>query len=527
MPWIQMDNHFVIRHVDRDGLHHKEVDLKVFDKSKKSEVECKGYLKITHLLDPITWIRGKYTLPKEGSLDFFKDMSSQLPEKAREKMNDPMNQAYVEAVASYCLSKLREADVSPHFHKFYGAYRAVAEEYMYNISDVFSSYRHCRWFWLNQEEGIFELTTDKSDLESEVMEAIMEPPSELHSEASTRSTQSDLNDDEELEPLDLEAQEKVEIMSLRSTGMESVAFQEEEEEDDDDDDEMEEEEDEEDIEPEEDLNIMAKINNFPVMMIITEPSKGTMDDLLNHFEDLECGPGDRRWEELWTAWIFQILAALSVLQTFFGFSHNDLHTNNIVWDTTEEKYLYYSNRDGTVWRIPTYGKIFRLIDFGRSIFWVNQKLFFSDDFREGNDAAEQFAFGPLHSGNEEEEEIHPNPSFDLCRLAVSMFEGIFPVTPEKRKGGAVLSNEPGLLVKETKSNLYNLLWSWMIDEDGRNVLMDPDGRERYPDFDLYKVITQKVHCAVPREQIMRPMFDQFRVGKKNVPKSARVYNLFF
>lgn len=522
--WIQMDNNFIIRSVERESVTQKIVGLKVFDKSKKELVDCSGFLKITHLLDPITWIRGKYTVDNSHEFDFFNDNSQELPPKAREKMNDPMNQAYVEAIATYCLSKLREADVSPHFHKFYGAYRAVAEEYDYNISDVFQSYRHCRWFWKNQEEGIFELCTDRSDLESDVVEAIMDPPSELHSEASTRSLSRASDEEEELDALDEDLQTKVELRSLHSTGMESVEFKSEDE---DADDEGEDDDDEEYEDENEDLNIMAKINNFPVMMMFTEPSTGTMDDLLNTFDDFECGPGDRKWEELWTAWIFQILAALSVLQSFFGFTHNDLHTNNIVWSSTEEKYFYYTNRDGTVWRIPTYGKVFRLIDFGRSIFWVNQKLFFSDDFKEGNDAAEQFSFGPLHSGDPIEDEVYPNPSFDLCRLAVSMFEGIFPVTPEKRKGGAVLSNEPGLLVRETKSNLYNLLWSWMIDDDGRNVLMEPDGRERYPDFDLYKVITQKVHCAVPKEQIMRPMFDQFRVGKKNVPKSIRLYNLFF
>ena len=153
------------------------------------------------------------------------------------------------------------------------------------------------------------------------------------------------------------------------------------------------------------------------------------------------------------------------------------------------------------------------------------KLFFSDDFKEGNDAAEQFSFGPLRT-NEEEEEIYPNPSFDLCRLAVSLFEALFPMKPEKKPGGTILSSEPGLVVHETKSNLYNLLWSWMVDDDGRNVLMEPSGRERYPSFDLYKVITQKVHNAVPRVQILRPIFDRFKVGKNSV-KKTQVYNLFF
>jgi hypothetical protein len=102
---------------------------------------------------------------------------------------------------------------------------------------------------------------------------------------------------------------------------------------------------------------------------------------------------------------------------------------------------------------------------------------------------------------------------------------LFPVEPLIKKGAMILSAEPGLKVKETESDLYNLLWSWMIDEDGCNVMMEPNGKERYPDFDLYKVIAAKVHEAVPSEQITRPIFERFRVSKNSVGK-AKVYNLF-
>jgi hypothetical protein len=109
---------------------------------------------------------------------------------------------------------------------------------------------------------------------------------------------------------------------------------------------------------------------------------------------------------------------------------------------------------------------------------------------------------------------------------VSLFEGLFPVEPLIKKHAHILSSEPGLKIKETESDLYNLLWTWMIDEDGRNVMMEPNGTERYPDFELYKVIAAKVHDAVPSEQITRPIFDKFRVSKEKVSKKTKVYNLF-
>lgn len=523
---VHMDQRFRI--IGASGLSKSgAMNLTVEKNVKESEVEIQdisGFMKVTHLLDPISWLRGKYEVEDvSGAVSFFKEVPN---EKIKEKLNNSMNQAYVEAVASYSLSKLREGDVSPHFHYFYGAFRGISETYSYNISDVFASYRHCRWFWDHQETGIFELSVDNEEsLEKEVLEAIFEPPSTLHSETSSNAD----DETEELDSIDGPlAATAVELESLSTTSMESVSYKEDEDatdEDEDDDEDDDDDSDDEDDDSENDsLNVLAKIHNFPVMVLFTESSEGTMDSLLENFDEVGAKPNTKKWDEIWLAWVFQIISALCVVQAMFGFSHNDLHTNNIVWIKTDIKFLHYRSRDGTTWKVPTYGKLFRIIDFGRAIFWVNKKLFCSDDFSEGNDAADQYNFGPLKTDNFSPE-VHPNPSFDLCRLAVSLFEGLFPVEPLIKKGALILSAEPGLKVKETESDLYNLLWSWMIDEDGCNVMMEPNGKERYPDFDLYKVIAAKVHEAVPSEQITRPIFDKFRVSKNGVGK-AKVYNLF-
>ena len=523
---VHMDQRFRI--IGASGLSKSgAMNLTVEKNVKESEVEIQdisGFMKVTHLLDPISWLRGKYEVEDvSGAVSFFKEVPN---EKIKEKLNNSMNQAYVEAVASYSLSKLREGDVSPHFHYFYGAFRGISETYSYNISDVFASYRHCRWFWDHQETGIFELSVDNEEsLEKEVLEAIFEPPSTLHSETSSNAD----DETEELDSIDGPlAATAVELESLSTTSMESVSYKDDEdasEGEDEDASEAEDDDDDSDDDSENDsLNVLAKIHNFPVMVLFTESSEGTMDSLLENFDEVGAKPNTKKWDEIWLAWVFQIISALCVVQAMFGFSHNDLHTNNIVWIKTDIKFLHYRSRDGTTWKVPTYGKLFRIIDFGRAIFWVNKKLFCSDDFSEGNDAADQYNFGPLKT-DDFSPEVHPNPSFDLCRLAVSLFEGLFPVEPLIKKGALILSAEPGLKVKETESDLYNLLWSWMIDEDGCNVMMEPNGKERYPDFDLYKVIAAKVHEAVPSEQITRPIFDKFRVSKNGVGK-AKVYNLF-
>jgi len=96
------------------------------------------------------------------------------------------------------------------------------------------------------------------------------------------------------------------------------------------------------------------------------------------------------------------------------------------------------------------------------------------------------------------------------------------VKPEDSESRVILSEEEGLIVRESVSPLYNVLWSWMVDDDDRNILVTADGDERFPDFDLYKHIAAKVHNAVPSAQVYKPPFSRFQT-KETVEKA---YSLF-
>lgn len=481
-----------------------KVSLRIEKNSADTGIEVQdisGFRKITHLLDPVRWLQGKYSIPKHALLPWHQDTW----EATWNKLQDPMNQAYVEALAAYAFSRLREADISPHFHYFYGAVCAKADTYSFNITDCYMSYRHARWFWSSQEKKLFQIRLDES-IDEEVKQALLQQPDHLEDS-------SDEGSEEELSGLECEIPDTQSLHSAGGSAFESASETSGSSEED--------EEEEENSDDDEELDIFADIQKFPVMMIYTECSEGTMDDLLDDYDKVGCKPGSKQWEQVWKAWIFQIMAALSVGQALFGFTHNDLHSNNVVWSKTDKTHLYYKLNNGTLFKVPTYGKIFRIIDFGRAIFRLNDQLFYSDDFKKGNDAAEQFNFGELYDSSEPE--VYPNPSFDLCRFTVGMFESLFPESPPLKKHGKLLSDEPDLQMQETESPLYNLLWSWLLCDDGHNVLMDPDGSERYPDFDLYKVITSQVHNAVPADQFEKELFECFQVKQAGKEK---VYSLY-
>lgn len=194
------------------------------------------------------------------------------------------------------------------------------------------------------------------------------------------------------------------------------------------------------------------------------------------------------------ACLFQVIMSLIVFQDSFSFTHNDLHTNNIMFIPTTEEYLFYCYK-GQHYKVPTFGKIFKIIDFGRSIYKINSNIICSNSFQPGGDAHTQYNTEPYY--NEKKKRIDPNFSFDLCRLACSMWDNYFTI-----------KNVDKIVAKNKVANIIN---EWCKDDAGISVLYKSNGRERYPEFKLYKMIARTVHNHTPHAQLLREEFQQFCV----------------
>lgn len=74
--------------------------------------------------------------------------------------------------------------------------------------------------------------------------------------------------------------------------------------------------------------------------------------------------------QCWWSAFFQVFSALCVIQSKYGAVHNDLHVSNVrVRKVGIDTFLYYKMEDGTLLRVPTFGYIFVLIDFGRLVLY--------------------------------------------------------------------------------------------------------------------------------------------------------------
>lgn len=480
---------------------HGPGDCKIETVSKEVK---NAFCKVTHLLDPIRTIQTYYSSPEKG-------------ERRREaKAGNPMNQAYVDGLASYLLGQLRERNISPHFCLFYGGYRGVANKYRYNISGEYESYRRYKLFWERRRQGLFSVHFDDDVSQIETPNSSMRSTTFHYSTPRSEASHISLEDAGELSPeiVELESVETMESASGSSSHEDGSGSG----------------EDESDSgsgseESYEDSAVFMELKEFPVMLIFQEKMEGVLDSMLDDEGELVGAPRHSgAWEQRWIAWTFQIVAALCAAQGALGFTHNDLHTNNIVWKTTDLEWLHYISRDGTVWKVPTFGKIMCLIDFGRAVYRVGEQWFVSDDYEKGGDAEGQYAFGSLLKGSDTP--IYPNPSFDLCRYAVSVIDALYPEQPAEKPDGAILSQECLWKVNETVSPFWNLLWSWLIDDDGNNVLREEYGEERFPDFDLYQHISEKVTNCKPQDQIRKEIFSGFQVARDSLGAEVKLYPLF-
>ena len=266
----------------------------------------------------------------------------------------------------------------------------------------------------------------------------------------------------------------------------------------------------EDEDDENEPETFAYIRHFPTQMICLEKCEDTLDSLfMNNEMDDEQG----------ASMFFQVIFILLTWQKTFQMTHNDLHTNNIMYITTKHKFLYYQYA-GCHYKVPTYGKIYKIIDFGRSIFTYQGKIFCSDSYQRQGDAYSQYNCPPFF--NEKKPLLEPNRSFDLCRLGCSMYDYIDNRGDDNGEGGDDAQPQPPQLNPKLKETIQR----WCMDDYGKNILYKSNGDERYPSFKLYKMIARTAHNHTPEAQLEFPYFKQFLLSHPPTQKEYKK-SLFF
>jgi hypothetical protein len=509
---------------NRIGLNHKyhvQSLSDVVDIDANVTAPRNVFVKFAPLLDPIKYMTGKYA----KSSEFLTNLPTHSSETSSTKtclpkLKDSNNASYVDNFFNYLSTQLLHHHNIPHCVEYYGSYLGVQEKYKMNVTDDLEYLSESHHFvenynklytathpYMNEfvkntsssranknkltissvdDVLLLDSIDDLGDVslrnavEVDDVNLVYEKDSEKTEDSSESNvgSESESDDSESRSGSHSESDSDSESDSGSDSGSDSESDSgsentgtgsEEEWATDS----------SRSCSTEDEIAQYAYISNFPVQMICLEKCDGSLDDLFVH-RKIETEEG--------IAMLFQIIMTLLIYQKAFRFTHNDLHTNNIMYNQTDIPYLYYRYKK-QVYRVPTYGKIYKIIDFGRAIYKFKGQLFCSDSFASGGDASTQYNSEPYMDENKPR--LDPNPSFDLCRLGCSIYD--------------FFSDQ------DKEDEFKDIITTWCLDDQDRNVLYKKNGNERYPGFKLYKMIARTVHRHTPEQQLEQSCFKKFRL----------------
>ena len=494
--------------------YHFQSTCLLYDINNKTTCDKPIFIKHSPLLDPYRFMTGKYAT--KTSTDVLPSPFITYNDTDITKLRDPNNASYVDNFFSFLASKLMHQHGISHCLDYYGSFLGVQKVFKVNVTDDLEFLQSSNYF-LENTNKLFKVNFESNEYINSGsrsnkiklnisntlhnITAICIDSEEICEEITTSTIGEPLPLCVSVEPIDNQdtlgemVYEKANIESTTNNETDDSSTESDESNSSKDDDEVDDEddhwetEDEDGSECSDESNHFAYINNFPVQLICLEKGDGTLDELFVNKEIDEKGAASA---------FFQVIMTLIIYQKTFHFTHNDLHTNNIMFSNTDKKFLYY-RFNKQVYKVPTYGKIFKIIDFGRSIYKFNGQLFCSDSFANGGDASTQYNTEPYM--NENKPRLDPNYSFDLTRLGCSIYDFIID------------DDEPETIA--SFDELQKTVYRWCTSDQGKNVLYKRNGDERFPNFKLYKMIARICHQHTPEEQLKFPYFRQFLVKKMN------------
>lgn len=431
--------------------------------------EVEVHRKTTMLLSPFKWMKGTY-----GSA-LGMPTTSETANAVNSKLQNTNNAGYVGAMISAVLSN----SGCLHFPKVYGVFTGTSGEHTIDISDDYGEISERPWFSQNIGK-LFDIRL--SDVVQNHVEfrhtrcartslqlgddIVLENVSELDAPAVGDVTMGDMN--RVLHDEELDCDNSSDTSSVSTEDMfEIVSCA------------CEDEDDEEDVLDEEESCepfAWATFKNVPVQITLMEKCTGTLYELFMMNLDPE--------KQL--AWMTQVMFALAYAQRNFGFTHNDLHANNVMYVPYDKEFLYY-NCGSQLYKVPTFGYLIKIIDFERGIASVKvggmkePKVFMSDHYDLDEEAGGMYNYDAYYTSKYPE--IKPNASGDLVRLATSLYWDLFP--------------------EEDNSRLCAIMRRWLTTETGSIMFGKKDPRhDRYHGFELYKAIVRFCKdSAVPRKEI--------------------------
>ena len=448
---------------------------KDFNDYKNYIIEKEVFIKSNPILDVLKFMEGDY--------EFNSLIPSNEGNITNKKINNPNNNAYMEIMGCYVANKLNCNNYTNIFPEYYGSFNGIAETYEHDISEDYNFINNDEWF-IERNGKEFDLifdnnlddyeklslenlerldykkekkNNDKVDIEVEELDEsdLKIDLEEIYKKENPEGNISQISDEENSEDLSDESNSDSDSNGSWSTfdSNESVLAAE----------------------------YWVKLKNIPIQVLCMESMEQTLTELEEEGLD----------EKQWLSILFQICFGLSAGQEHLGFIHNDLHSDNIMFKNIDEEFRYFRYQD-VFFKVPTFGKELKIIDFARSIFKVKNHIYYSDVFEKNGDAGGQYGNPPSIFLKKK-----LNFNFDLARLATTIIEFF-----------------------DTDSPIFDLLLDWTkYNEEG----IEKNFNQLEDSFSLYITITKYARNSLPKNQLLKEIFNLFRIQPEDIPKDTSIY----
>lgn len=447
-----------------------------FEDYKNFIIEKEIFIKSNPILDVLKFMEGCY--------EFNSLIPSLKSYETNKKINNWNNNAYIEIMGCYILNKLTKNNYTSIFPEFYGCVNGISSSYEHDISEDYNFINSDDWFMErngNQFEIIFDNSLadfDKLSLENLEKLNLKKIKGGASREEELIESDIDIDLDIDIEEIYKQKEKNISVSKINSSDSNSDSSDSDSYSDSSSDGTWFTDSSNESVMC---ADYWAKVSNIPVEILCMESFETTLTDLeRDGIEELE-----------WLGIIFQICFGLAAGQKHLKYIHNDLHSDNIMFNKTEDKYKYFKYED-IYYQIPTFGRDIKIIDFARSIFKVNNHLFYSDVFERSGDAGGQYGYPPSKFLK-----TKMNYNFDLARLATTIIEYF-----------------------DVESPIFKLLMEWTnYKEDG----ISKNFNQLDDNFSLYVTITKYARNALPKNQLKKELFNLFKVDKDSLPENITIY----
>jgi hypothetical protein len=466
---------------DINNIYKLNVEL---NNSSKKNIICK----VSPIINPIFLFDDNLDINEININNIYE--SNNVPAIIKEEIESTNNFAYVESFILYNLSNLTNNKLTPLFPSYYGSVNGIAKHYYFNITEYIEDIYGSKEF--DKIKKIYKILYFDDENNYSLSSSVSSTLSSLNLSNSKDSSSNEEENDflsmieenlnkkkiESAIPFDDFINDLEFIESSTSSPLNNLF-------------------------PKLDLNNIPEedrfkpdnkhmyicLENYPVSYCFIEKLEYTLEDYLEkemyHLKNDE-----------WYAIFFQLAYGLAVANKLLNFVHNDLHECNVMFQETKEEYIYYTINEN-IYRIPTFGKIVKIIDFARSTIKFGDKWILSNHYNEGNEAYGIYDI-PNKDGKYNEDDNKPNISFDLVRFFTTISK----------------------YVEDNNEEIYDFIYKWSYDDDKElNMIDEPN------EFELYIDISHNCHNCEPIEFLKDNIFNKFILkDNEELPENAMKYN---